>query len=680
MSVANLALVALVAGPVALWFAAFGLAHVVTRSRRPDPAPATEDLGSEPPAVVSLLVNRWEISEDAAESTLIDLAARDILELRQPGNDPVQTTVHIRDTSPAGLNPYEQRVFDRVRALAKGGVVPLTALTFRDSDEASAWSKRLTADVVADARSRGLSRRRFGRGVVSALGIAALAAAIVEAIAVGTFLGRQHGSDTGHVAIWVGVVTFGVLSTIGARAHGERDTPAGREACARWLGVRAWLRAHEAFADLPPAAVTVWDRYLSYGAAVGATRMSSAVIDLGMGNRKRVWSSYAAPTDTTPTETTPTDTTPTDTTPTETTPAETTPAGSSWHRVRVHYPRFWPRYGKTAPRIVGRAILAGVGGVVLIRFWYGAVGTVFSNVGRNTAAGGYGSLVKGLGLLLGMVLLAYGIYAFVRTVIDLAAPRTITGEVVWHQLWRTAQRNDQSVPMLHYLAIDDGTGDSTRAWALPNNVAHTCGTGDVVTAKVRPWSRRVLSIDVVTRGAAARLRLADPPAATGNVEDMIATAMGIPSARPHPTDHGLGPLGGLLGPTIATTGPMLTPDEVGVALGIPVTLRSRSGRTGRTPFDVNEFTGPDGSVVLTIMRSGGVIARLAMRGNRGRSEPLAGLGDEARGGADWVTTRRGEVVLLLRLSAAATATPRPTLVSLAQAAVNRLPATVTPGG
>jgi hypothetical protein len=670
MSVANLALVALVAAPVALWFAAFGLAHIITRPRRPDPAPAAGDLGSEPPAVVSLLINRWEISEDAAESTLIDLAARDILEFRQPGNDPVQTTVHVRDTSPAGLNPYEQRVFDRVNGLAKGGVVPLTALTFRDSDEASAWSKRLTADVVADARSRGLSRRRFGRGVVSALSIAALAAAIVEAIAVGIFLGRQHGSDTGHVAIWVGVVTFGVLSAIGARAHGERDTPAGREACARWLGVRAWLRAHEAFADLPPAAVTVWDRYLSYGAAVGATRVSSAVIDLGMGSRKRVWSSYAAPTGTTPTGGPPTGGTPT----------ETAPAGPSWHRVRVHYPRFWPRYGATAPRIVGRAILAAVVGVILIRFWYGAVGTVFSNVGRNTAAGGYGSLVQGVGLLVGMVLLAYGIYAFVRTVIDLAAPRTVTGEVVWHQLWRTVQRNDQSVPTLYYVAIDDGTRDSTRAWALPNNLAYTCSPSDVVTAKIRPWSRRVLSIDAVTRGSAGRLRVADGLATTGNVEDMIATAMGIPSTRPQPTDHGLGPLGGLIGPALATAGPMLAPDEVGAALGVPITLRSRSGRTGRTPFDVNEFTGPDGSVVLTVMRTGGMMARLAMRGNQGRGQPLAGLGDEALGGAGWVSARRGDVVLLLRLGAAAPAIPFATLVGLAHAAVDRLPATVTPGG
>jgi hypothetical protein len=665
MSVPNLGLVALVAAPVALWFAAYGLAYLATRPDRPDPAPATEDLGSEPPALVSLLVNRWEITEDAAESTLIDLAARHFLEFRQPANDPAQTTVHVRQPSPSGLNAYEQRVFDRVSALAKGGVVPLTALTFRDPGEASAWAKRLTAEVIADARSRGLSRRRFGRGVVGALGVAAIAAAIVEAIAVGIFLGRQHSSDSGHVALWVGLVTFGVLSAIGARAHGERDTPAGREACARWLGVRAWLRAHEAFADLPPAAVTVWDRYLSYGAAVGATRVSSAVIDLGMGNRKRVWSSYGSTGTGTGTGT------------------GTDAAGPSWHRVRVYYPRFWPRYGKSAPRIAVRAIVAAIVGVLLIRYWYHAVGNVFSDAADDSAGTGYGSLIKGVGLLVGAVLLAYGIYAFVRTVIDLAAPRTITGEVVWREVWRYAKQNEQNVPMLDYLAIDDGTGESTRAWALTSALGHTCDTGDVVTATVRPWSRRVLSIDVVSRAAAMRLPRADRVATPTNMEDMIAMAMGIPSARPsagETSENRLGPLGALLGPAITPTGPLLTSDEVGSALGRPVTVRHRTGRTGPVPFEVNEFIGIDGSVMLTVMRSSGTIGRMAMRANHSQSQPLTGIGDEARAGAGWVAVRRGADVLLLRLGATVTSTPAATLAGLANTAVNRLPTTVTPGG
>jgi hypothetical protein len=100
--------------------------------------------------------------------------------------------------------------------------------------------------------------------------------------------------------------------------RGERDTPAGIVAAARWLPVRDWLRAHEQFGDLPPAAVTVWDRYLSYGLALGVAPATGAVLDLGMGDRRRgmgdrrrVWSSY----------------------------------GGRWRRVRVRYPRLRPHLG-----------------------------------------------------------------------------------------------------------------------------------------------------------------------------------------------------------------------------------------------------------------------------------------------------------------------------------------------
>src|SRR5690606_39026546 len=117
---------------VAAWFAAYGLLLVATRPRPPRAVPATPELGEEPPAVASLFVNGWKVTVDAVESTLLDLAALRILEFRQPADDPRQTTIHIVDENPRGLNAYEQRVFDRVARLAVGRVVPLTALTFRD--------------------------------------------------------------------------------------------------------------------------------------------------------------------------------------------------------------------------------------------------------------------------------------------------------------------------------------------------------------------------------------------------------------------------------------------------------------------------------------------------------------------------------------------------------------------
>ena len=117
------------------------------------------------------------------------------------------------------------------------------------------------------------------------------------------------------VSVLVLISAFGVIA---GRYRGERSTPSGREVAARWLGVRDWLAGHDAFADLPPAAVMVWDRYLGYGAAVHVAHAATAALDLGMGSKYLVWSSY----------------------------------GGHWRRVRVRYPRLLGRYGLPTGKLV----------------------------------------------------------------------------------------------------------------------------------------------------------------------------------------------------------------------------------------------------------------------------------------------------------------------------------------
>src|SRR5512142_4497 len=183
MTMMQLLGVGVAAASVGVWVLAYLIALFVTRPGRPEPAPPTPDLGPEPPAVAGLLAGGWAPTEDLAEATLIDLAARHHLEFRQPGNDPVQTTVHVTDPRPTGLNRYEQMIFDRVAALAVGGVVPLTALPFRDPAPATGFAKRITPAVSADRRARGLSRRRSGPAQLTALTAVAVAAGIGLAMA-----------------------------------------------------------------------------------------------------------------------------------------------------------------------------------------------------------------------------------------------------------------------------------------------------------------------------------------------------------------------------------------------------------------------------------------------------------------------------------------------------------------
>src|SRR6185369_11853959 len=152
---------------------------------------------------------------------------------------------------------------------------------------------------------------------------------------------------------------------------------------------------NDGFTDLPPSAVAVWDRYLGYGAALGTTRVASAVIDMGMGNRRRVWSSF----------------------------------GGTWHRVRISYPRFWPRYGLPWGKLVFRAVLAGLLGAVLVKYWrpglakLSTVDFVHGSLYDKVAA-----LIGPIGYEAGFVLLAYAAYVLLRVVIDAAAPKRVTGQ------------------------------------------------------------------------------------------------------------------------------------------------------------------------------------------------------------------------------------------------------------
>ncbi|NJC70385.1 DUF2207 domain-containing protein [Planosporangium thailandense] len=497
--------VALIVGGGALagWFAVFASCLVLTRPRPVPAAPPTQEFGgAEPPAVVSLLANRWEVTADAAESTLLDLAARRLVELRQPVDDPAQTTVHVRNTGDDDLTAYERRVLDRVRGLAVDGVVPLTALTFRAEAEAKSWAKRLRADVVADARARGLSRRRFSPAILALL----LAGAAVTAVAVfvAALIGARHTGPhtTRNEAFDAALGTFFGLCVLAGTVRGERDTAAGHAAATRWLGLRAYLRGDEAFANLPPAAVAVWDRYLSYGAALGTTRMCSAVIDLGLGDRRRVWSSY----------------------------------GGTWHRVRVRYPVFWARYGSRAAPLLIRALAGLVVGYALLRYrhpmvdglpvrWRGPTGLVMT--------------------LLGAAVAARAGYRLVRAVADLAWPVTVTGEVLWTEPWRVTRGGDNrpSTPWLYYLAVDDGTDDRTTAWALPAARYDRCAVGDVVRLTARRWTRRVVDLTVVahrTGDVAADPGAGDapvPPSAVGTPDlttgrllsaNDVAGAIGLP--------------------------------------------------------------------------------------------------------------------------------------------------------
>ncbi|MEV4629440.1 hypothetical protein AB0J90_24570 [Micromonospora sp. NPDC049523] len=270
----NLSTLAVEAGLPTACVALFVAGRAVIRLRtRPAPVTAgaaTMNLpGPESPAVVSLLVNRWRSTVDAAESSLLDLAARGHVELRQTGPDPRHATVHPTGRDPAELDAYERQVLDRVVERAVDGVVPLTALGFADADRSADWTARLGQAVIAAARRLGLSRPRFSPAAINGLRVLGLFASV------GITLGAAHymvrSMDGYHLAFGVLLISALLLWNIASGQRGERHTSAGREAAARWLGVRDWIAGHGGGTN----AVRAVDFYL--------------VLDDGRAARTRAW-------------------------------------------------------------------------------------------------------------------------------------------------------------------------------------------------------------------------------------------------------------------------------------------------------------------------------------------------------------------------------------------------------
>ncbi|MBL7498356.1 DUF2207 domain-containing protein [Frankia sp. CNm7] len=606
---------------IAGWFALFGACLLRTRPRPVTPVAPTRDFGGdEPPAVVSLLAHGWKHTDAAARSTLLDLAARRLVELRQPGGDPAQTTIHVprpgKDDD-AGLTAYERRVLDRVRGLAAGGVLPLTALTFRDPEQAKAWSRRLKAEVIADARTRGLTRRRFSSRTRSVLTAAAIVATLAVLVAM---LHHGHRTHPGPgPALAATIPTFLVLVALANLPLGERDTPAGRAAAARWLGLRDFLRGDEAFAALPPAAVAVWDRYLPYGGALGVTHVCDEAVDLGMGDRTLVWSSF----------------------------------GGTWHQVRVRYPRLWGRYGKEALPLAASATGCLVAGVALLYY-------------RGRAVDGLVGELHGLfwlaSLLGGLYLAGRGAYRLLRAAVDVSSPVTVTGEVLWDAPWRMKSVNeDESVPWLYYLAVDDGQTDGspyprTTAWGVPRELWDRYQVGDVIRLTARPWTRRVLDVAVVEKGRARQLL---EPTTDDATERLIAEAMGVatPGWRPE------------AGADVPPAGELLTVDEVSRAVGRQVTV-AQSPIAPRS-MSIRLFEA-DGRRAALVVVGRGLAGRLAMRRHRGGA-PLPGIGDEAYQGDRWAIARSGDLVVSVRAEGRAELPHPGNLPWLLSTAVSRLP-------
>jgi hypothetical protein len=476
-------------------------------------APTLEPGGAEPPAVVNLMTNDWVLGREAVPATLLDLAARRFLSVDWMGE---QTFVRVREYGPEGhdLTGYETLVLDHLRTLSAqttDGYVPAEALTTGPEAVATGWWRHFERGVVDDARARGLSRARYGSGARTLLTVTALVVGLAVGIAASTLKSSGEQKDDDPVAFGVsfGVLSAALLVGAGSKLRGERDTIVGRDAAGRWLGLRTMLSNDPLFASQPPAAVSIWDRMMSYGAAMGVARTAVQTLPFGAESEHQAWS----------------------------------PVGGRWRSVRIRYPRrVPPGYGRHPALVALVGLVALLIGIAIFPAAISLADALIRSIDdltkdSTTPAG----LRVTVSIVLAVVVTAAALVALVGAAMlvaglgDLArGRRSVEGRVL-----RLRTRGDDQHRFWH-LAVDDGTTDDVRAWRLSSSPP--THQGATVRARVSPWLRHVVDlvrIEPSVAGVGVSVPTATPRvvaplpagAAAPSLPDAtaIATALGVPA-------------------------------------------------------------------------------------------------------------------------------------------------------
>lgn len=435
---------------------------VLAVATRPSPAhagPRTLDPpGGEPPAVVGFLANAWGVPRSAVPATLLDLAARGMVEVQHLG--PGEFTVRLRGggggAAAGPLTAYEKRVLDLVRSLERNGEVPGDALTTGSEDRAEQWWKSFSSEVVADARARGLTRPRWSGSLLVLLTCAAVVPSVLAASALS--VKPLPGGDSLGWQGFLGVsflLTCMLLAPVGW-LRAERDTPLGLSVAGRWLGLRDQLADDESFAEQPPGGVAVWGRLLAFGAAFGVARGVLREMPMGAESPTEAWSPY----------------------------------GGRWHVVRVRYPRYVPPGWGGGPV---RTSLLGLAFVAVVAFFAVVMGpALVDQAGEQVAVwrAVAGVLLAGLGMV--------GLYGAARLALglsDLGRGRGVEGRVV---RMRPGPSSNNQAPTATYVAVDDGVSGAVDAFLVDNGKLAGIGVGDEVRLVATPRLGWVRSVEALT--------------------------------------------------------------------------------------------------------------------------------------------------------------------------------------
>jgi hypothetical protein len=454
-----------------------GLALVaVLRSRRLspiEPAGPSIELRPETPAIVDLLTGGFEVEDDAVPATVVHLASRRWFTIEDYGDD---TIIRTRSTRPPNdsLQPYEQRVLDHIEHHAIDTVVPTRVLTIGPDGVSDRWFRNFSRDVTRHAQRLGLCVDRWTwTHRALAWGLVALALVPAWIIADNSQTDEPvRWASFGNIVLGLAFVVaalLGVLAWRTTRLGAQRDTPAGVEAAAHWMGVRDFYRNTGEFTNKSAASVAIWDQHLAYATAMGLAQKVQRQIPFETEHDRHAWSR----------------------------------ATGQWRRVKVRYRTIRPGWGRhPAWMAVTGLVLGAIWAVVAYAAiwvadfsWQEDVEEYVTITQRHENWIGLGATVAAV------IALAFAVAMAARFVFgcaDLFRKRTIEGELVRR---RKRGGSDDSEPTYH-LAIDTATAttggdDAILAYRVRPAIYQSVAQGARVRLVVTPLLGYVSSIETL---------------------------------------------------------------------------------------------------------------------------------------------------------------------------------------
>jgi predicted membrane protein DUF2207 len=460
------------AAGLGVWALTLATVSRLARPRQVTPDRTTVDApGEEPAALAATLTNHWSLDRDAVPATVLDLAARDHLSVRSLNGQvmvyvPDHRERHPRHPVPGEergetLTPYERMVMDRLRRrarLSRDGGVPAEALLHATRGNARRWWRRFRKAVYQDAARRGLARRRWPAWAVVVVLVASLAAALVLGFALMAAVLAASDADSGE-GIYAGVF-YGLAASVGLLLASFnrprlRDTPAGREAAARWLGFRSALASDPMVTNLDAAGTSAGGRRLAYAGAMGlAPAAVDAFAALHRGAQREAWS----------------------------------PVTGSWRRVRLAYPRLGMSVYGLSP---GASIAVALFVLAMLTPFGIAMGQVLASAPSDDPLV-LTMLVLSFALPLSPVLL-FACVNLGRGVLDLSGER----DLVEGSVLRIHHVREGRISAW-YVIVDDGTSDVLHPWKLRQ--IPEFGVNARVRGQVSRHGRHVRDVEVLEEG------------------------------------------------------------------------------------------------------------------------------------------------------------------------------------